>query len=115
MKIKTRTSRPRFLLFLSAACLLPAAVADVEVASGEGRDAESEAFVDEYIQPAEGVECRRHHGDDECDPAAYDVHVDEGIGIARGTVEGRAHFRADEDEDGVRDGIYEPDGGVLCV
>ena len=115
MKIKTRTSRPRFLLLLSATFLLPAAAADVEVARGEGRDAEGEFFVQKDVEPAEGVERRRHHGDDECHPAAYDVHVDEGIRIARGAVKWRAHFRADEDEHGVRDGIYEPDGGVLCV
>lgn len=85
------------------------------MARGEGRDAEGEFFVQKDVEPAEGVECRRHHGDDERDPAAYDVHVDEGIGIARGAIKRRAHFRADEDEDGVRDRIYEPDGGVLCV
>ena len=87
--------------------------ANVEVAQGEGRDAEGETFVEEDVEPAEGVERRRHHGDDESDPAAYDVHVDEGIRIARSAVEGRADLRADEDEDGVRDGIDEPEGGVL--
>ena len=83
------------------------------MARGEGRDAEGETFVEEDVESSEGVERRRHHGDDEGDPSAYDVHVDEGIRIARGAVEGRADLRADEDEDGVGDGIDEPEDGVL--
>ena len=103
------------MLLRAFGALLSAAVPQVDVAHGEGRDAQGELFVQKYVEPAEGVECRRHHGDDEGDPAAYLIHVDEGIGIARGAVKGRAHFGADEDEHRVCDGIDEPERGVLCA